>query len=314
MTDVYLSDIAYAVGSLDYDVATSADSGRTLSSEQQLRASGFVRHRVCRDDESALDLAETVIAEIAPNSADAIIQATCLPENANSGDRDEFEKSRDVKHLMQYPASRLQARFGLDGAVVIGLGQQACTGLLGSLRVARALLATEPDWAEVICLTSDRFPPGAIYEQAYALISDGAAGCRVTTTSGEFRLVAAHHITNGAMVLADDDETVGSYFNYTHRLVTELLAKASMASDQVDWVVPQNTNVKAWQIMARLLGFDFERVWCPSLPDVAHMISGDNFVNLRYLQKAGHLEAGHRLLLTMAGYGMNWQGIILEKT
>jgi len=126
--------------------------------------------------------------------------------------------------------------------------------------------------------------------------------------------VAAHHITNGAMVAADDDETVGAYFSYTHRLVAELLAKAGRTAVDLDWVVPQNTNIKAWQIMARLLGVDAERVFHPSLPDVGHVISGDNVVNMAYLDDMGGVKAGDLVLLVMAGYGMNWQGLLVEKT
>jgi len=116
------------------------------------------------------------------------------------------------------------------------------------------------------------------------------------------------------MVAADDDETVGAYFSYTHRLVVELLAKAGRTIAELAWVVPQNTNVKAWQILGRLLGIDPERVFHPSLPDVGHVISGDNMVNMAYLEATGDVKHGDLALLVMAGYGMNWQGLLLERT
>jgi 3-oxoacyl-[acyl-carrier-protein] synthase-3 len=78
--------------------------------------------------------------------------------------------------------------------------------------------------------------------------------------------------------------------------------------------VPQNTDAKAWQILSRLLHVDNDKVFCASLPDVAHVISGDNIVNLSYLDDRAAVSSGERLLLTMAGYGMNWQGVLLEKT
>ena len=72
---------------------------------------------------------------------------------------------------------------------------------------------------------------------------DGAAGCVVSRVPAGFRLIASHHITNGALVHAGDDETVGVYFSYTHRLVTELLARVGRVASDVAWVVPQNTNL-----------------------------------------------------------------------
>jgi 3-oxoacyl-[acyl-carrier-protein] synthase III len=42
------------------------------------------------------------------------------------------------------------------------------------------------------------------------------------------------------------------------------------------------------------------------------MISGDNIVNLKQLADDGLLRPGDRVLSFMAGYGLNWQSILLE--
>jgi 3-oxoacyl-[acyl-carrier-protein] synthase-3 len=134
----------------------------------------------------------------------------------------------------------------------------------------------------------------------------------VSRTPGRFRLLTTHQITNGAMVDVTDDEVVGSYFGYTSRLVEETLARVGWAASEVDWVVPQNTNPKAWQILVRLLGLHDARIHQATLSRVAHVISGDNIVNLADLIASGDCSAGDRLLLVMAGYGMNWQATALE--
>ncbi|MDQ3642149.1 MAG: hypothetical protein M3450_11985 [Actinomycetota bacterium] len=312
----FVDRFGYALGSVKHDVHDSAAAGRTLNPAPAFVESGFRWHHVCADGETAYDLAREAVLSIDGDLGDvgAIVYATCIPANANLGTPERFAETADVKHLMDYPASRLQADLGLDGAFVVGLGQQACTSMLGSLRIAQGLLATDESLSRVLCVSADRFPPGSTYEQAYSLISDGAAACVVSREPAAYRLVAAHQITNGAMVSADDDETVGSYFAYTHRLVTELLAKAGLGIEDLDWVVPQNTDAKAWQILSRLLRVDHAKVWCPSVADVAHVISGDNIINLSWLHDRGVVEPGQRLLLTMAGYGMNWQGVLLERT
>jgi 3-oxoacyl-[acyl-carrier-protein] synthase-3 len=252
---------------------------------------------------------------------DAIVWATAIPGNDNLAPADRFAQSGDVRDLMDFPASRLQSDpgLGLDGAVVVGLGQQACTGMLGSVRVARALLAGEPDWQRVLCVTADRFPAGARYEQSYCLVSDGAAACVVSrqppasATGAGYRIVASHHVTNGSLAGAGDDETVGAWFGAMHRLVSELLARAGRAAADVDWVVPQNAHPAAWAVLARLLGIDADRLCADSIADVGHVISADNVVNLSYLERRGVVRTGDTLLLTMAGYGMHWQGLLLEK-
>jgi 3-oxoacyl-[acyl-carrier-protein] synthase III len=312
----YVDGFSFALGGRQVSVHDSVAGGHVKSGAAELLAAGFRQHHICSPSETAYDLARSAVAGLGAErlvDIDAIVYATCLPANAGLGDEGRFAETGDVKYLMDFPASRLQADLGLDGAAVFGLTQQACTSALGSIRVASALLAAEPDLNRILCVTADRFPPGAHYEQAYNLISDGAAACVVSRSPGGYRLLAAHQITNGAMVTADDDETVGAYFTYTHRLVCELLAKAALTVAELDWVVPQNTNVKAWQILSRLLGIDSTRVFQESLPDIGHMISGDNLVNMAYLCTRRTVLPGEKLLLVIAGYGMNWQGLLLEK-
>ena len=184
--------------------------------------------------------------------------------------------------------------------------------MLGSLRLARALIE-QREQDRVLCLTSDRFPRGALYEQSYNLISDGAAACVVSREEAAYEYVGGHQITNGALADASDDETVGSFFNYTHRAIQETFSRAGLSSRELAWIAPQNTNRKAWQILARLLGIPVERVAMRTIAETAHMISGDNVVNLADLDAAGLVKPGDLVLMPMAGYGMNWQCTLLRK-
>ncbi|MBO3749258.1 hypothetical protein J5X84_24530 [Streptosporangiaceae bacterium NEAU-GS5] len=313
--EVYVGSFGYALGDRRFHVEESAAAGRLRSSSRDLREAGFDLHHVCDPGTSAYDLAKAAVKEIASlGRTDAIVYATCLPLNANAGDVSALAESRDVKCLMDFPAGRLQADLDLGEPIVVGLGQQACTSMLGSLRVAAALLATEPDWERVLCVTADRFPEGALYEQAFNLISDGAAACVVGREPAEFRLVTVHQISNGRLGQATDEVTVGTYFAYTHRLVQETLDRAGLTIGDIDWVVPQNTHVTAWRILARLLGVDEAKVWFPSMPRVGHVISADNVVNVSDLLASGQVRPGQRVALVMAGFGLTWQCAILEAT
>ena len=145
MNDVYLDHLAYALGERRCSVDETVAAGRASSTPSALREAGFVNHHVCAEQTTAYDLAKRTIETMGADlgRVGAIIYATCLPLNASIGSEQRFRETHDVKHLMDFPASHLQADFGLDGALVIGLSQQACTGMLGSLRLARALLHAE---------------------------------------------------------------------------------------------------------------------------------------------------------------------------
>jgi 3-oxoacyl-[acyl-carrier-protein] synthase-3 len=312
---VYVDAIGYSLGEITRSVDETASRGELLSSPAVLKEAGFSVHHVCGADRTAYDLAHAAVKDIEDRLGNigAIIYSTCIPLNANIGRQEAFRESRDVKKLMDFPASHLQNDFSLDRSIVIGLSQQACTGLLGSLRLAQALLTSEPEMERVLCLTSDRFPEGALYEQSYNLISDGAAACIVSLSPASYRLVAVHGITNGALAQASDEETAGTFFAFSHRVIQETLAKARISISDIAWFVAQNMNRKAIEILARLLKFDPARIVSPTLPEVAHVISGDNLINLKYLTERGQILPGERVLLFMAGYGLNWQCVILEK-
>lgn len=317
MTFVYVSHLSSALGDTTQSVEEAGERRQLVSPATALRAAGFERHHSCSGNQTAYDLARAAFlaSNIDAVNVGAIVYSTCLPLNGCNdavGNSELFAGSGDVKKLMQFPASKLQAEFAMKETIVIGLNQQACTGMLGALRIARNLLLAESDMDNVLCITADRFPNGAKYEQAYNLISDGAAACLVSRREEGFRLLDVHHISNGAMVNASDDETVGSYFNYSARLVEQALARLDLQMSDIRWVVPQNTNSKAWTILSRLLGLDADQAFFPSMAETGHVISADNIINLAALRASGKLQSGDRVLTLMAGFGSNWQSAILE--
>lgn len=318
--DIYLNEFGYALGSQRRTVEATCSRGATFSPQRVLEESGFEHHYVCDTRESPYDLARRAVDTLriarAPKSLeeiDAILYATCLTCNGNIGSLSIFDETKDVKSLMDFPVSHLQSDFSMSRAFVMGLNQTACTSLLGSLRIAKALLTTESHLNEVLCLTADRFPDGAKYEQGFNLISDGAACCSVSKQEGPFRIIDCHQISNGAMAQASDEETAGFYFNYTCRSVTEILQRNDLKLADIHWIVPQNTNLKAWQVLCSVLDFDFGKVLMPTRSEIGHCISGDNIINLMVANDQALFAAGERILMPMAGFGLNWSCVVLEK-
>lgn len=318
---MYINDITYALGSRVVSLESSEIENDVIyfSEKNALIEAGFKQHRVCTHEQSAYDLAVEAITKLQAINADldtvdVILYATCLTQNGNLGSSELFSTTKDVKHLMDFPISHLQADFGLDKAFLMGLNQTACTSLLGAIRVGNALLKAEDGLSSILCLTADRFPEGAIYEQGYNVISDGAVACILNQEQGAFKILACHQISNGAMAQASDEETAGFYFNYTYKLLHESVHRAGLDFAQVDWIVPQNVNIKAWQVLSSLLRFDMEQILMLSRETVAHCISGDNLINLQLAYEQGYFKPGDIMLMPMAGFGLNWSCIVLEKT
>src|SRR5688500_18792106 len=105
--DVYLDHLSYALGDQAFPVEESAAAGRTLSKADMLRDAGFRTHYLCRPETNSYDLARRAVEPIKDRLGDigAIVYATCLPQNANIGELSRYRETRDVKHLLDSPAS-----------------------------------------------------------------------------------------------------------------------------------------------------------------------------------------------------------------
>jgi 3-oxoacyl-[acyl-carrier-protein] synthase III len=295
-------------------VEETSQRGWLSSNAAHFREAGFGMQRVCAPTTTAYELARRAVSAIRHDLDDvgAILYHSALPINSVLP-AEGAVRPRQVRDLADFPVSQLQLDFDLGGAFVIGVSQQACTGFFGALRLARALLLAEPDLHKVLCVTSDRVPDDVSRESTYNPLADGAIACVVSRRERGFRLLDVHQISNGALSRASSDELVGSYFTYTHRLISETLAKAQLRLSDIDWIVPQNLARAAWQVMCSLLRFDQARVLFPTLAEVGHLVSGCNFVNLQEGLQRQLFRPGERLLLPVAGYGLNWQCLLLEK-
>ena len=88
--------------------------------------------------------------------------------------------------------------------------------------------------------------------------------------------------------------------------------RAGLTTDDLDWIVPQNTNDKAWQILARLLGVDHGRGSGARRCPTSAMSSPPTTSSTCPCSTRGIVGPGQHVLLTMAGFGLNWQGAVLE--
>lgn len=312
---IYLHSLGAALGEQALSVEEVGRRGLLHSEPAHFREAGFELQRVCEPHTTCLDLARRVCEPLRAElqGVGGIVYHSALPINSQQPLSGGAAQSREIRQLADFPASHLQAELGLPDAFVLGVTQQACTGFFGALRVARALLLAEPELSALLCVTADRVPEGWLRESTYNPLSDGAIACVASKRVSGFKVLAIHQLTNGALALASADELVGSYFTYTHRLIVETLAKAELTLADIAWIVPQNLAASAWSVLASLLRFAPERVLCASRAQAGHLVSGCNFLNLLEGLGSGVFAAGDRILLPIAGYGLNWQCLILEK-
>src|SRR4051812_26601590 len=146
---VGLSAFAYHLPATSLRLHELAESGRLAGSVATLEAFGFATARVATDEshvDMAVEAARRVLDETATDPADVGLVlyagalasssvAPCMPPPRGS-----VLHLENVSELFRYPASILQDRLGLDGAVVAGVNQQACASMFSAMTFGRASL------------------------------------------------------------------------------------------------------------------------------------------------------------------------------
>ena len=77
-------------------------------------------------------------------------------------------------------------------------------------------------------------------------------------------------------------------------------------------IVPHNVSRRSWEILLRLTDLPAERLYADNIATKGHVISGDNFINLKDAAAEGRLRAGDRLLLFNFGFGASWSCMLVE--
>ena len=183
-----------------------------------------------------------------------------------------------------------------------------------ALRVARAILLTEPQVQHVLCVGVTRCLP----VRAARFFTTSSATARVRLSSR-----AAPRPTGGSPIASSLAATTGilapavqrwwprPYFPTAKVLIEQLLADAGFGPRDVDAVVATGVTPESWDILLGLVGIPADRVF-RDRPSFGHTITADTFLYLEELRKRPDIPRGSRLLLFTFGFGSSFCGLLLE--
>ena len=214
---------------------------------------------------------------------------------------------------------RVLAPFELAHLPSYGVGQLNCCALFRALELAatyvhrtpgRAVLVLAGDYAGL--LPEMRLLPGS------AVIGDAAVAFVVRADEGRYRRVSTawHQDTTFHRGYYMDDDEVRAfnsvYLDRLREVIDECLAGAGMALDDVQHLCPHNANRLTWARFARAAGFPKERIFMDLIPDIAHTMTTDAFLNLQTAAERGRIAPGDRCLLVAVGAGSYFAATLLE--
>ena len=282
-----VNGVASVLASGRQDVEQLAAAGLVSSEPAVLREFGFCQAHVAADSDDAGELAlaaaRGALADAGVDAADIdlLVWASARPEGHVRA-KSRTQTGHDFYDGFRYQSAWLQDVLGLDRADVTAVAQQGCSTLFSALRVARAVLMTEPERSHALCVAVDVLPPGAPREILYNVVSDAACAVVLSRGCETDRWIGFRQISRGYYwdPVERGPEIVASYFLMGRQVIQELLAAHDLKPEDVDVVLPTGVNHASWPILLNLVGIPADRLY--SGPNgFGHTISADSFIHLR---------------------------------
>jgi len=304
---------------------------------QILSKTGVAVRGVARDDECASDLGVTAARRLfdagicAPDEIDFLIFCTQSPD-----------------YFTPTSACLMQDRLGLKtscGAVDIN---QGCSGYVYGLALAKSLV--EAGTAQTVLLvTADTYMKfiNRRDRSLLTLFGDGAAATLIRASEAQSELIGpfvlgtdgrgANQIIvkSGGLRCRATPETAiekedssgnwrsdqnlfmdgGDVFSFALRTVPatlqELLEKASLTIDQVDFLIPHQANKFVLERLRAKLKVPADKFWI-DMENCGNTVSSTIPIALESALERGRIKRGDRVALVGFGVGYSWGGTMIE--
>lgn len=216
------------------------------------------------------------------------------------------------------------ARSGLDlaGVPVYGISRVGCTSVLRAADLAHRYL-TRPETGEneaVLVIGGDQgtvtsmlrfIPPVTVCgDAAAAFVMRRADGRYRYLSSAGFRDTRFHR--NSKMSDEEARQFGVSVAGNVAEAVDTALARAGLARDDIDWIMPHMANAVMWRNICRELRIGLDKVCLELLPDQGHTFGVDALLALRHADRSGRLAVGQRCLLVAIGQGAYFHATVVE--
>jgi len=293
------------------------------SDEWILQRTGIHERHICSEEEFSSDLAIGAVENLVDvtgaslDEVDLIIVTTFTPD-----------------YLAPHVASVVQGYFGIPHTGTFDLGA-GCTGFTYALSVADALITSGQN-KKILVVAAEAVSKTVDYSDRTSciLFGDAGAACLLEYTEDEGAFLAcrfhtdgdlAHHVTcsnfsqtiNGETITnkATFDQNGQQVYKYVMQHiptgVEELVAKAGIAFDEIDWFIPHSANMRMIQTICNKLNFPEEKT-LTSLEQYGNTSSVSIPLALWIAQQEGRLQKGDILALYGFGAGLTHGGVVVR--
>jgi 3-oxoacyl-[acyl-carrier-protein] synthase-3 len=311
-------------GYLPEKVLTNADLEKIVdTSDQWIRErTGVEERHIVGEGETTCDLAERAArqaieaADIDPTSIDLIVLATSTPD-----------------HIFPSVASQLQERLGNYGCAAFDV-QAVCTGFIYALGIADKFIRTEAA-SRALVVGAETFSRIIDWtDRSTCILFGDGAGAVILETSTEPGILSSHLHADGrykellwvpagvssgydktrenaAYVEMRGNEVFKIAVNTLGRIVEETLEANQMVSEDIDWLIPHQANIRIISATAKKLHMPMERV-VVTVNKHGNTSAASVPLALNVAVRDGRIRRGDTVLLEAFGGGFTWGSILLK--
>lgn len=288
-----------------------------------VQRTGIRERHITREDEYSSDMAIRAVMDLRDrcginiSDVDMVIVTTFTPD-----------------HFTPHISAVVQGALGIQGAGTFDLGA-GCTGYEYALVTADALVSSG-HFSKVLVIAAEAVSKVVDYtdRSTCILFGDASAACVVERTEGRGSFLSSAFNSNGELasyvtttnhsssvngvhvdkhnIFQQDGQQVYKYVVRNVPLgVTELLKRANLTIDDIDWFVPHSANMRIIEGAAKKMGMPMDRV-LTSVEYNGNTSSASIPLSLSIAQREGKLKPGDRAILYGFGGGLTHGGVIVE--
>lgn len=291
------------------------------SDEWILTRTGIRTRRVSASDEFTSDMAVKAVENLRERSGkgiedvDFIIVATTTPDQT-----------------MPNMASRVQHQLGIRNAGCNDV-YAACAGFVYGLQLANGLVRSDM-YKKVLVIGSETLTKATDYtDRTTCLLFGDAAGAALiepgeqdflafnSGTDGEFGvdLYLTHEkdkldgmpMTPNSKIVQNGKQVFKWAVGNIPQKIRELLDKADLNMDDVDFIIPHSANLRILEAIAKSLGISMDKI-PQSISEYGNTSSASIPLAIDLAMASGKIKKGQTLLLIGFGGGLTFAGCILK--
>lgn len=290
-----ISGIRYSLGRITSVDALDEMEGAKKELIASLKEGGFEHFSVD----------ERPVAEMCVASANGTLQVSGLSADSvgavvvgNSYSEWTGEKERSLISALY--------RVGLNKLPIFGITSQACAADGAALRLASQLATDSYNPVTVLVIVFGKIEEMSyVGPQAAVLFSDGAASCLVSSTRGDYEILASESLTNTYIgskqwIAANMSEYLKTGINDLREVVKQAYGRAGITAKDIQMAFGTNGSTVCLTLIGMAAQLPSTKIYQKNLGRFGHVHACDNWIGIKNYSDDAPVVGGFYLMVSWA--------------